>query len=59
MDFINHREGGMFFYPVFLLSRLQCIVIALEIVRGCVSLKKYKSQSKAAEVTVNSKEENY
>ncbi len=27
-------------------------------VRGCVSLKKYKSQSKAVEVTVNSKEEN-
>jgi hypothetical protein len=26
--------------------------------RGCVSLKKYKSQSKAVEVTVNSKEEN-
>ncbi len=26
-------------------------------VRGCVSLKKYKSQGKAAEVTVNSKEE--
>jgi hypothetical protein len=29
-----------------------------EIVRGCVSLKKYKSQSKAVRVTVNSKEEN-
>jgi hypothetical protein len=27
-------------------------------VRGCVSLKKYKSQGKAVEVTVNSKEEN-
>jgi hypothetical protein len=26
-------------------------------VRGCVSLKKYKSQGKAVEVTVNSKEE--
>ncbi len=29
-----------------------------ETVKGCVSLKKYKSQSKAVEVTVNNKEEN-
>jgi hypothetical protein len=29
----------------------------LETGRGCVSLKKYKSQGKAVEVTVNSKEE--
>jgi hypothetical protein len=28
-------------------------------VRGCVSLKKYKSQGKAVEMTLNSKEENY
>jgi hypothetical protein len=33
-------------------------MIILETVRGCVSLKKYKSQGKAVEVTVNSKEEN-
>ncbi len=32
---------------------------ALETVRGCVSLKKYKSQGKAVEATVNSKEENF
>jgi hypothetical protein len=25
MDFLNHREGGMVFYQVFLLSPLQCI----------------------------------
>jgi hypothetical protein len=45
---------------VFLLSLLQCTVAELYIenVRGCVSLKKYKSQDKAVEVTVNSKEEN-
>ncbi len=54
MDFLNHREGGMIFYQVFLLSPLQCTV---ETVRGCVSLKKYKSQGKAVKVTVNSKEE--
>jgi hypothetical protein len=24
MDFLNHREGGMIFYKVFLLSPLQC-----------------------------------
>ncbi len=29
-----------------------------ETVRGCMSLKKYKSQGKAVEVTVNSREEN-
>ncbi len=50
--------GFMFFYPVFLLSRLQCTVTALETVRGCVSLTKWKSQGKAVEETVNSKEEN-
>jgi hypothetical protein len=45
----------MVFYQVFLISPLQCKV---ETVRGCVSLKKYKSQGKAVEVTVNSKDEN-
>jgi hypothetical protein len=31
---------------------------AVETVKGCLSLKKYKSLGKATEVTVNSKEEN-
>ncbi len=31
--------------------------LTLETVRGCMSLKKYKSQGKAGEVTVNNKEE--
>ncbi len=26
MDFLYHREGGMVFYQVFLLSPLQCMV---------------------------------
>jgi hypothetical protein len=26
MDFLNHREGGMVFYQVFLPSPLQCTV---------------------------------
>ncbi len=51
---LNHREG---FYQVFLLYPLQCTVTKLETVRGCVSLKKYKSQGKAVAVTVSSKEE--
>jgi hypothetical protein len=34
------------------------LYFTVEIVRGCVSLKKYKSKGKAREVTVNSKEEN-
>ncbi len=49
----------MVFHQVFLLSLLQCTVTELKkCVRSCVRLKKYKSQSKAVEVTVNSKEEN-
>ncbi len=59
MDFLNHREGGMVFYQVFLLSPLQCTTTELETGRGCVSLKKHKSQGKAVlGVTVNSKEGN-
>jgi hypothetical protein len=54
MDFFNHREGGMVFYQVILLSPLQCTV---ETVRGCVSLKKKNSQYKAVKVNLNSKEE--
>jgi hypothetical protein len=58
MDFLNHREGDVIFYPVFLLSPLQCTVTHyIEAVRGCVSLKKKKYQCKAVEMTVNSKEE--
>ncbi len=36
MDFLNHREGGMVFYQVFLLSPLQCTVneISRQICRG-------------------------
>jgi hypothetical protein len=58
MDFLNHRKGVKVFYQVFLLSPLKCTVTELETVRGCMSLKKYKSLSKAVDVTVNSKEEN-
>jgi hypothetical protein len=46
----------MVFYQVFLLSPSQCTVLTVETVRGCVILKKEKSQGKAAEVPVNSKE---
>jgi hypothetical protein len=30
MDFLNQREGDMAFYPVFLLSYLQCTVSELK-----------------------------
>jgi hypothetical protein len=50
--------GGIVFYQDFLLSPLHCTVTELETVRGCVSLGKEKSQGKAVDVTVNSKEEN-
>ncbi len=47
------------FYQVFLLSPLQCTVTELQkYVRGCVSSKKLKSQGKAVEVILNSKEKN-
>ncbi len=50
MDFFNHGEGGVVFYQVFLHSPLQCTVTDLwKYVRGCVSLKKFKSQDKAVE----------
>ncbi len=57
MDFLNHREGVWFSirFSSFLLYSVQYRTI--ETVRGCLSWKKYKSQGKAAEVTVNSKEE--
>ncbi len=45
MDFLNHTEGGMFFYQVFLFSPLHCTSNGtLETVRDCVSLKKYKAK---------------
>jgi hypothetical protein len=56
MDFLKHREEGMVFYQVFLLSNTVYSNLTIKIVRGCVSLKKYKSQGKAVEVTVNSKD---
>jgi hypothetical protein len=45
MDFLNRREGGMVFYRGFLHSPFKCTIAE-------------KSQGKAVEVTVNSKEEN-
>jgi len=53
----------MVFYQVFLLSPSQCAIhcniSTVETVRGCVSLKKkFISQGKGVEVTVNSNEEN-
>jgi len=45
------REGDMIFCQVFFLSPLHCTVT-------CMSLKKHKSQGKAVEVSVNSKEAN-
>jgi hypothetical protein len=51
ISFLNHREGVWFsiMFPPFSFT---------ETVRGCVSLKKQKSQGKAVAVIVNRKEEN-
>ncbi len=51
MNFLKGGYGDMVFYQVFLLSLLQCTIKTLETVRGCVSLKKKKSQGKAVEMT--------
>ncbi len=54
MHFLNHREGDMVFYQVFLLSHLQKF-------RNCKRLHEFEEieiSSKAVKVTVNNKEEN-
>ncbi len=53
MGFLNHWEGFLSGFPPF--SYTEYSNWTVETVRGCVSLKKYKSQGKAVEVTVNSK----
>ncbi len=54
MDFLNHRVGTISIqFSSFLLFS-----DTVETVRGCVSLKKYNSQGKAVEMTLNSMKEN-
>jgi hypothetical protein len=53
MDFLNHREGGVVFYQVFLLSPLQCTVTHY---RNCKRLREFEEieisvQSCRGEVT--------
>jgi hypothetical protein len=59
MDFLNHREGGVVFYHVFLLSPVQCTVRHY---RNCKRLREFEeleiSVQSCIEVTLNSKEEN-
>jgi hypothetical protein len=59
MDFLNHKEVGLVFYQVFLLSHLECSVTHH---RNCKRLRESeeveKSQGKTVEVTVKNKEEN-
>ncbi len=50
MDFLNHWEGGVFFYLGFFLS-LQCTVTHCR-------LREFEEQGKTEEVTLNNKEEN-
>ncbi len=59
MNFLKHREISMVSYQVssFLLNSAQQRTI--ETVRGCVSLKKYKSQGKAVAVTLISKDKTF
>ncbi len=39
MDFLKHREGGVIFYQVFLLSPLQCTVMQY---RNCKRLHEFE-----------------
>jgi hypothetical protein len=57
MDFLNHREGGMVFYQVFLLSHLQCTITNCRNGKRLRESEEIESQGKAVEVTVKSKEE--
>ncbi len=41
MDFLNHRDGGVVFYQVFLLSLLQC-TRTIEQYRNCKSLREFE-----------------
>jgi hypothetical protein len=64
VDILNHREGGMVFYRVFLLSPLQCTQYSnctVKTVRGCMGLKnriEIQRQCTYVEINVNGKEEN-
>ncbi len=56
MDFLKHKGVCLLSgFPPFFFTYSNSTV---EIVGGCVSLKKKKSQGKAVAVTENSKEEN-
>jgi hypothetical protein len=57
MDFSNRREGLSGVPPFSFTVYGNCGNWPVKTVRGCLSLKEQKSQSKAVEVTVNSKEE--
>ncbi len=55
MNFLNHRERGMVFYEVFLISPLQCTVTNS---RKCKRLREFEEMKFSRQVTVNSKKEN-
>jgi hypothetical protein len=58
MDFLNHRQGGVVFYQVFLLPLLQCTVT---LYRNCKRWREFEEieiSRQALEETVNSNEEN-
>ncbi len=46
MDFLNHREGGMVFFQVFLLSPLQCTVINW---RNCERLLEFEEMENSSQ----------
>jgi hypothetical protein len=41
MDFLNHKERGVFFYQVFLLSPLQCTCTLMHC-RNCKRLREFE-----------------
>jgi hypothetical protein len=50
MDFLNHREGGMVLYQVFIFSPKQCAVTGtVEICKRLREFKEIKSQGKAVQ----------
>jgi len=59
MDLLNHREGGVVFYQVFLFSPYSVLTHCRNCKRLSEGLKNNKSQGRPVEMTLKSKEKNF
>jgi hypothetical protein len=58
MDFLNHREGGMVFSQVFLLSHLQCTVTNCRNFKRLHEFEEIEISGQSCRDNCESKEEN-